>query len=907
MATIEKQRLVRGTNKTQRAAGSNKALAYLSEIMAASAGSTSGQDALSLLNSKTDFDDDNLIGHGPTTPIADESAPWIYFRSDAPKHFFLKERSGSPGSYTYQWLGPFFIGDYQLRFIYSAAENPATPTIGWNALNQNFNITGGDWAVDTPNAKWFHVVGLPATSNTEVLSPRRRVDDPTASDISYIPSGSGNIPSSATTMQEAMRVIDDLDLNTGSPAPTTTENSWIQVERFTDPTYSLNPARLENVNSYAARLFNIQSNLITYSSDEQAPLFLEAFAKITTQANSFDLMRFRFEALTSTGTSFPNRIVATGSIQAALDTVTDAIRISGNIPIGTTSVQLRVTVEANSGGMPSGQTEATLDSFKIEVRNDINADEVIIDRDNIGNNIVDTGQVMTVDETISQIDSLPIQPTDFEDLEFPPAPNGIDDDGVEVRQMTTIHRNIQNLMNRPTRTYMVKLSYKSAFTGSPTDGRTVVNFTHNVYTDANSNARISTEDFTGQTATATDRSLIINLPTGASVITVGFVVATGQADARLLITDYDLDIIERVTASDVSVDASGFSGNLETTDDDLQKVAEKVDGLAAGSDDQTASEVSIVTTNFSNPSNFPGGLLNPLATGGTAPGVTNAPTNVQQALTNADYIFSRQFDPYQYNQTMDRPDPPTNTKIFDVNNSNTHRLSNPVDVPAMLRELDADLNVTVRVKISAISTGFIGNIKLRNSDNSADLPGTASNERSIDDTEFDPGDHVEFERTLSHPVPNTFRVRFERTSSGNSATLTNIIVYISEVGAGGAGGQGSSEPEIIWEAGATTSDRTTAVSASTNYNLDGNRRFDQYSGIVIWYDTDATAGAGLYGYAPEPAVTSMITNHGTAGRVGLIILEAFSAYKLIKPVTQTSFRIYEGSSSVGIRKIYGIP
>ena len=98
------------SSKTRRARGTNKAVAWLNEIMAATSGSSSGEDALSVLNRK--IEDSNIIGHGSTTPPATESAPWIYFRTDNPKHFFLKERAGSPGSYTYFWLGPFFVGDY---------------------------------------------------------------------------------------------------------------------------------------------------------------------------------------------------------------------------------------------------------------------------------------------------------------------------------------------------------------------------------------------------------------------------------------------------------------------------------------------------------------------------------------------------------------------------------------------------------------------------------------------------------------------------------------------------------------------------------------------------------------------------------------------------------------------------
>ena len=45
------------------------------------------------------------------------------------------------------------------------------------------------------------------------------------------------------------------------------------------------------------------------------------------------------------------------------------------------------------------------------------------------------------------------------------------------------------------------------------------------------------------------------------------------------------------TAAEVSVDASGFNGNLATTDDDLQKVAQKVDDLSVGSGGLTEGQV----------------------------------------------------------------------------------------------------------------------------------------------------------------------------------------------------------------------------------------------------------------------------------------------------------------------------
>ena len=194
--------------------------------------------------------------------------------------------------------------------------------------------------------------------------------------------------------------------------------------------------------------------------------------------------------------------------------------------------------------------------------------------------------------------------------------------------------------------------------------------------------------------------------------------------------------------------------------------------------------------------------------------------------------------------------------------------------------------------------------------NSATI-GTPSSDEALSGTTLSVGDYINFERVLSvaEVAANArFRIRFLRTvNNGATAQFSDGFVYM-EVSAGSGGGMASiAEPEVIWQSGASISSRTTAISTTTNYTLIGNRRFDQYRAIGIWFDSDGAAGSGLFSYVPEPAVSGMITNHGTGGRSGLIILEAFSAYKLIKPVTQTTFRIYEGSSNVGIRRIYGIP
>lgn len=79
-------------------------------------------------------------------------------------------------------------------------------------------------------------------------------------------------------------------------------------------------------------------------------------------------------------------------------------------------------------------------------------------------------------------------------------------------------------------------------------------------------------------------------PTNAAVDSFGYVDDATRAAKRMpLATIATLPIVT----------ASGFDGNLATTDDTLQEIAQKVDDLViTGTDDQTAAEVPVVTTAF---------------------------------------------------------------------------------------------------------------------------------------------------------------------------------------------------------------------------------------------------------------------------------------------------------------------
>ena len=290
-------------------------------------------------------------------------------------------------------------------------------------------------------------------------------------------------------------------------------------------------------------------------------------------------------------------------------------------------------------------------------------------------------------------------------------------------------------------------------------------------------------------------------------------------------------------------------------------------------------------------------------------GIPNTPANVEQLATKADYLLRQAYNPYQKTENLDRFIIDRVVDTFDV--GSTSALSSAVTIPSELRELETPLVIRVRARVgpNPIGSNFTGTASLRNEANSVNI-GTPSGDFPLSGSTLSVGDYINFERVLSVAevaANTTFRIRFIRTvNNGATAQFSDASVYM-EVSAGSTGGMALAEPEVVWRSGATISDRTTAVSTTTNYSLIGNRRFDQYRGINIWFDSDGAAGSGLFSYVPVVAVTDMINSHGTAGRAGLIILEAFSAYKLIKPVSQTAFRIYEGSTNVGIRRIYGIP
>ena len=315
MATITGTAPTQPVRHPLRAAGTNEAIGWLEQVLTSAVGTISGEDAQAALDRK--IEPSNLIGFGLQTPVASDTSPWIFFRNDNPKHFFLKEQDGS----TYSWLGPFFQGDYQTRIIYSASTTePNNPAITWNYENQTFNIDnsgGSDWAVDTPNPNWFRIVSLPSDSNTEKTTPNIRIGNPTATDIPYSPSGTGNIPSSVNNVDEALDAFDSATLG-GGGSLTQQPSDWAatsgptrilnkppvpQVEETINATYNPGPT-LSGIGSYATFNFNIDQDLRDFSDTYGENLFVEANAKVTIQAGGSGAGIYQFDVRNGVGQTF---------------------------------------------------------------------------------------------------------------------------------------------------------------------------------------------------------------------------------------------------------------------------------------------------------------------------------------------------------------------------------------------------------------------------------------------------------------------------------------------------------------------------------------------------------------------------------------------------------------------------
>jgi len=882
-----------------------RALTWLSEIMAATTGTANAEDALSVLNRKVEEAD--LVGHGTTDPTSspDANSPWIYIRTDRDQIYF-KERTGSPGSYSYDWAGPVFEGQHRTELVYNTQDDPGSLTISWDWETDTFSPSGGGWTGNSANAKWIIIVTLPRNTNNAIASPRIRIDggggggtgtdDQTAAEVPTTTSGfNNNLSGADSNVQRALDTLDNIDF------------PKLQSQTFGRISGAITTTGID-------QNFSVIPALITQRANYDEGLFIEATVEIRMQASTIlnnETNTFIYEVLDSgnTATGIQSEQI---TVEEAAANVDRSIRLSGVLPSNFTTGKLRVRSTGQTGTPPLTGVEG----MHLQIRSDVQADEVIVPQDDLGNNL--TGDADNLEEIISEVDEMPIQPADYEDVAWPGGSNAIDDNNTEVRRTVTFHRNLQNANNRPGITYIARITYDAVIESASGGGRNQLNFVHKTYAGSPALAEIqSANETTGRGAQS--KSYDVTIPSGTSAFEVGFTSPTGQNDARLEITNYRVSFLEGIDASGfngnlsmddnsaqkvaqkfddltaaglgVGINASGFDGNLATSDDTVQEVAQAFDDYVP-----TALQTTVDANQFSDPANFIGGLRMPIT------GITpNDPVNVRQALIKADSLLQDAFDPFRDTQLLDRSVGGSFSSSFPVINA-TPVYSNPVIIPQELRDLGVDVAARVRVRVPTLDSAFRGDLRLVDPDNRSTT--FYGDPETVSGAIHSSGDYITFSREFSAgSVPDDFEVRFRRTDGGTGATtfdqgFANMVD--SSGGAGGAGGQASSySTTIIWLAGASITDRLTTRSETTNYTLMAGHSFSAYDQLVFVFD----AGAG----STQPLMPCWVDSNlfQAFGAAGTLWIQA-NYWLMTSRQSDTTFRYRWGTPNNGLRRIIGI-
>ena len=904
---------------------------------------TSGEDVLSVLNEKVG--EAQLIGHGtadPTnTPGVNE--PWIYIDTSSDKAWF-KKRSGSAGSYTYAWAGPFHEGNSRTEVIYNTANaRPNDPAISWNWETDAFGVTRNGWTSNSVNARWAMIVTLPRNTNNGFASPAFRVVDPTAEEISYTPpAGDGNIPSSVSNVKEGLDAFHTANIGSGGnvnqmPADwdATTGVTRIlnkpDIPPFYEEEFPHTSNLLRGVNSTQDQAFTIPTDLQTFRSRYGQPLFIEGNVSVEIQPSvgASDSVTFVLEVVTSSGNALnPTVISDPVTLTNAAGRDTETARVIGILPENFSGGLLRCRVTAASATTPV----AGVEHFRVKVDPSLGADDIVVKNDDLGNNLTSTG-LTTVEDAISQMDELPIFiGSDFEDVNWPTGTSSIDSSDGEVRRTVTIHENIRNAITRDVH-YIVQVRFKVKYEGGSTDGRTDVDVDFKIYTNLSGNAILTDTSIRNQGPTAVEYTYEVSLPfttVAPSTIIFGIEAPSGQFDARAEVTDFQARIRDGIDASgfttdgrildngavsyqeafkqvydyiiaNAPVDASSWGTNLPSTSPaTIQGTFNHINSLAIT---QNASQVPVTSSQFSDPNNFIGGLREVT---GLNPNPRDNPTNVQQALVKADYLLQAAYNPYQSTQELDRSVGGGFSGTFSSNTTG-YILSNDIDIPEEVRDLGVPGAVRFRARLQSITSGYAGDIRLVGSDYnpSASPPNTVTygDPEVINTTSRTSGQYISFQRRLANPLPDTFKVRFRRSSASGTAVFDDGFVDVVDTTGtvmGGAGGQSSSySTTIIWLAGAGINDRIDTASEVTNYTLMSGHMFSAYDQLAFVFD----GGAG----STQPLIACWVDSNlfqafGATGTLWIV----GNWWLMVSRQSDNTFRWRWRAPSNGLRRIIGI-
>ena len=900
MAMINRVTPPSGVYNTLRILGSDKAIAWLDQVMAEATNTATGEDALSVLNRK--LEEANLIGHSGTSGPPDPalaSHPWIYIRTDRDA-IYIKKPVGS----NFEWIGPIFEGQHRTEIVYNTRDAPGNLSVSWNHETDTFSPSGGGWTGNSTNAKWARFVTLERNTNNYVVSPAFSLetggagtDDQNASEVPTDATNfNNNLSSADTNVQLALDTIDDIDF------PPEQKQSW--------------PARSGAVDATGiSNTFTVISALINERTNYEEGIFIEAEADIRMEADigaAGNHGTFVLDIVTGVDTetgvrSDPLRLVE------SVNPVPGKLRLTGILPATFTTGRIRVRRTATSTTPPPA---TAFEGFRLQMRLSVQADEVIVNQQDLGNNF--TGDSDNLEELVSEVDEFPIQPADFEDVSWPDAPGGIDDDGMEVTRTITFHRNLQNVNNRPGHRVIARISFDAAIASGSGGAITQLNFTHRFNSGT---LDLSSPLVTNRTGT--NHTFDLEMPDNSINSVIGFTNTTGQSDGRLIITNYRLDYL-------LGIDAASFSGNLAATDTTLQRFAQKFNdyvapvaaidassfggsGNLATTDDTvqevanafnayvpmpTAANTSITNPSsdndntFYNPNNVIGGIRG-------YPGLVADPANVRDALRSVDRRLADAYNPFQSTQLLDRFTGGSYTDSFSPTNL-TGIYSSEVDIPQELIDLGTDVDIRIRVHVQSIS-GFRGDIGLTSGGTTTLISGTVR--ESVSDNVYDPNDYVTFERTVSAAnVPETFRVHFRATAGSITLNQGFADVIDSDGGGamGGAGGQtGGYTSTIIWLAGANINDRLTVASETTNYTLMSGHNFSDYDQLIFVFDGGSGPNQPLM---PMWVDANLFQAFGAGGTLWIM----GNWWLMVSRQSDNTFRFRWRGANNGLRRIIGI-
>lgn len=835
-----------------------------------------------------------VVTVGTTTTPPSDATSWIHIRTDINAIEF-KQRTGAEGAYQYAVSRRVFMGDSKAEIIYHSGASPPAPSVSWDSNNNNFNVTGGGWGLMPSNARWFRIITLKGDSaNTVQISPQIPVGDISAENVTYTNSAHSAINN----------VKEGLDTALARPEQVISKDvSLIQTDDYTNVTYGQQPPFLDAPGSNGYASFTVKQSLQDYVRTFQEHIFIEAYARIELQASvapPSSPTTYRFSITDSTGVALSPPISGTVSIQQSNNPVTGVIRIAGNLPLTVFSGRLNVAVAGGPNAI------AGITQFKLQIRPSITADETVIAAADVSGNLHKSSNPVTdLDDVIREIDILPIQYALYGTQS-----NFTVTAGTTHTFDMPIPEQIQRINQKNGHQYRLRITFEALVVansglGGPRQSQAAWTFK---LTKNDTTTDLLSQAFSRNDASSLGtvrHTRLVTLASDATKIVAAFEIAdTNDADINITSLEYDYEeprAVSTISGDNVTIDASGFDGNLATTDTTAQLVAQKVDDLVLGGT-PSASQVTVDNAEFSSPDNFIGGIRQPLPSGVATTDLVNNPANAQEAFVKTDYLLQNAYNPYQLTQKLDWNNNGVISESFNLSASTAIINSSRIDVPDEILRLQDVSGIIVRtyVRIASMSGTFMGTIQLRNSGAAID---------GIDDYTVDgstsahsSGNFISFQRVIPESLLSTLNLTVRFNRSAGTAIYNLGFVYIEDTGVSGAGARGQTSgftTTDIWAAGPNAADRLTA--AGSTQTLDTGFTWSQFDAIATNYDT--ASGAGLV-----KQIWTLRDDFVAADDYGVISHTDLYAY-LIRPVgtTDNQFQmIWNGGGALGIRKIIGI-